>query len=122
MNPLIVAGAGAALFWLFGRNGPNTASMGARVDLPTMRMFHVDWCGHCRDAKPEFTKLLDLNNVGNKPVRFELVNAEENKELAADNGVQSYPTFVLNMPSGAKKEYTGERTADAIKQFVQTAL
>lgn len=88
------------------------------------RMFYVDWCPHCKDAKPDFQKLID--SYGNKtingyPLNIEMVNAEENSELASDNNVKSYPTIILTKNS-VNEVYEGDRTKDAYYNYLNKSL
>ena len=39
------------------------------------RMFHVKWCGHCKDAKPKFIEFMKKN----PNVNAELIDAEDKK-------------------------------------------
>ena len=63
-------------------------------------VFVVDWCPHCTRAKPQVVELqnnLSSNNnkVNNVPVEVNLVDAEENRELAKKFNVNADPTCVL---------------------------
>ena len=91
----------------------------------TLRIFHVDWCPHCKDAVPEFEKLAESNKtVKGKEVEYVKVNPEEteqNKELASKFGVDGYPTIILTT-GGKDITFQGERTAEGMKQFLESNL
>jgi thiol-disulfide isomerase/thioredoxin len=83
-----------------------------------LRMFYVDWCPHCQDAKPEFEKLTKLTEINGKPIKIEMVNGEENAELAKQFNVTGYPTIILSH-AGKNNVYEGERTESALVDFLQ---
>jgi len=64
-------------------------------------LFYVDWCPHCKTAKPQVAELeKQLNNkpVNGKNVVVKQVNCEgtdEERALAKENDVKAYPTIVL---------------------------
>lgn len=82
------------------------------------RMFYVDWCPHCQVAKPEFEKLSKLTEINGKPIKIEMVNAEENTELAKQFNVTSYPTIILTH-SGKNTIYEGDRTEAELTDFIK---
>lgn len=86
------------------------------------RMFYVDWCGHCRNAKPEFDKILGLSEVNGQPVKILKINAEVNQPLAMEFGVNSYPTFILSKSNGENLPYLGLRNADSFKNFLASNI
>ncbi len=101
----------------------------------TLRIFHVDWCGHCKKMVPEFNKLMELPeddhdteekelSIKNKPVKLVKVNPEKSssgEELAKKFNVQGYPTIVLT--SGGKDiHYEGGPSADSLKTFLESNL
>ena len=94
--------------------------------VPTFYFFNVDWCGHCKRAKPEWSKfqeLLDDKNqaeFNGKKVQLRSVNcegSEEEQALAKEYGVEGFPTFILQK-GDEKINYDGPRTFDAMKQWL----
>lgn len=80
----------------------------------------ADWCGHCRKAAPEFEKLqkaspIRLENGGQAVV--EILDADQNKAEMAAHSVKGFPT-ILVMKGSNKTEYPGERTYDAVVDFL----
>ena len=63
------------------------SSSGKKKDC-VIRMFYVDWCGHCKNAKPKFKTFMEQNNntnVNGTTVVVEMVDCEKNdanKQLA----------------------------------------
>lgn len=80
--------------------------------------FYAPWCGHCRAFEPEFHKTAELLEENGLPVTLAKVNAEEEKSLATENGVTSYPTLKL-YSNGFPVEYHGTRTAGDIVNWLQ---
>ena len=80
---------------------------------PQFIMFYVDWCPHCKQAKPEF------ENCKNQSVTFKTVNCEkeENKEFIQGFDIEGYPTFVL-LKDGKKTYYDGERTKAGMEEWL----
>ncbi len=82
-------------------------------------MYYADWCGHCRNTKPEFNKLGSTKTIGGKTVSIVAVNADENKELCEKRNIRGYPTIHLYDPRGELvKEYSGQRDHDSFVQFL----
>lgn len=81
--------------------------------------FHMNGCGHCEAMKPEWAKLSEMGSYkGCEFVDFE----SENVELMKLHKIQGFPT-IKYCPNGVKDingcvTHEGERTADAIKAFV----
>ena len=80
-------------------------------------MFYVDWCGHCKNTKPEFQKLMD---VGIQGVDVKMLNAEkEGEERAKKMNVEGYPTIVLVTKDGNTQTCNTERNVDSWKNWVK---
>ena len=88
----------------------------------SLYFFNVDWCGHCKAAKPEWGKFVSMAKNNKILKRVKLVDAdgddERNSKLLEKFGVSAYPTFVLQK-GGEGIEYQGNRTADGLLSFVQ---
>ena len=81
---------------------------------PVFRMFHVDWCPHCKVAKPEFIK----SKNSHKGVQFKLVNGEADEDAVKAFNVDGYPTFILTK-NGKNTPYEGERTAEGFSTWLK---
>ena len=80
-------------------------------------MFHVDWCGHCKNTKPEFQKLMDKGIQG---VDIKMLNAEkEGEERAKEMNIEGYPTIVLVTKDGNTQTCNAERNVDSWKNWVE---
>ena len=94
-----------------------------RNQVVVLHVFVVDWCPHCTRAKPEVAKLKNElsgnnNKVNNVPVNVNLVNAEENKELARKHNVNAYPTCVLELSNGKTIPFENNVTMDNLQEFL----
>ena len=86
----------------------------------TFTMYYVDWCPHCKTAKPIFTDFMGSGTVtvNGKPVKCMMVNAETNPEAVKDLNVKGYPSFLLSK-GGKIIEFNGPRTADGFMDFLK---
>ena len=83
-------------------------------------LYHAPWCGHCKRLMPEWEKMKAALK-SDPSVKINTINTEENKELAEQAGVKSFPTIFLNKGDGKQITYSGARTADALINFVKNA-
>ena len=82
----------------------------------------ADWCGHCRKAAPEFARLKEASplSLGNgRTVIVEELDADKDKSEIQRLGVKGFPTLMLEKSGGEKIEYPGERTYDAVVEFLR---
>ena len=100
-----------------------------------LAMFYAPWCGYCKKAKPEWEKVARENpnlmtaidcTDGNAKIYGSELSKERalsGKEMAESHKISSFPTirFFKNGLTDAKNyvEYTGERTADAFREFIK---
>jgi thiol-disulfide isomerase/thioredoxin len=98
-----------------------------------LNFFYVDWCPHCKTAKPEVEKLekeLAENNGAlkgtNVKVQVNKINPEENdanRQKAEKNNVNAYPTVVIeDKNGGVKAELETGVTLDNLRDFIKNNL
>ncbi|KAJ0726495.1 putative protein disulfide-isomerase [Helianthus annuus] len=83
--------------------------------------FYAPWCGHCKNLAPEYEKAASVLSSHDPPVALAKVdaNAEENKGLAEQFGVKSFPTIkILKNGGEVVQDYKGPREADGIVQYL----
>ena len=85
----------------------------------TMRMFHVPWCGYCKEAKPHFTQFMNSTNgqtINGRTVNVELIDCEDekNKEEVQqfEKEIEGYPTIILTK-DGQNTHYKGDRSSSS---------
>ena len=92
-----------------------------------MYFFNVDWCGHCKKAKPEWTEFvnkLEKNNnaINGANVEAVSVNGDNEKELTNEYDIKGYPTFILKKSNGESVNYGGARTSNGLYSFLEQNL
>lgn len=79
----------------------------------------ANWCGHCRNAAPEFKKLEDAKTITTKSgqvLKVRILDSDTDKEEVKALDIKGFPTIMARI-SGKTYEYPGERTASAIRQY-----
>jgi thiol-disulfide isomerase/thioredoxin len=82
----------------------------------------AEWCGHCKKAAPEFSKLLGASPITLKDgsqVNVKVLDDAKDKSEIAQYNVKGYPS-VLIVDAGQTTEYPGPRTADGIIEFLNS--
>ena len=93
----------------FPRNG-NLRTIG-----PALLYVNVEWCPHCRAARPLMEKVA---GVLGSVVPVYSVDGDDRADLAQELGVKGFPTIVLITQGGARYLFDQERSLDAITSFV----
>lgn len=101
---------------------PNVVSGTAMSDKQArLVMFYVDWCPHCRKAKPIWQGIHerhDGTSVNDYTVTVESVNCESDKAQAKLYDIDAYPTFKL-IRKDKIYAYRGPIRKDTLEQFLQ---
>ena len=85
--------------------------------------FYADWCRFSNMLKPIFNQAADEIFAASPNVLLARVNCDSSKELAQRFHISKYPTIKLWRNSQqARREYRGERSVDAFKNFVEEQL
>jgi len=93
-----------------------------------LMMFYVDWCPHCKTAKPEWNKLKNEyqdRTINGYVVTFTEINCTEETpdvtELMNQYKIESYPTIKL-VKDGQIIEYDAKPTKETLNEFLNTVL
>lgn len=78
-------------------------------------LYYADWCGHCTHFKPEWEK---LKKMSDSTTIFEEYEDGKDSNIIDANQIAGYPTIQI-VYDGKKIEYVGQRTADAILEFIK---
>jgi len=90
--------------------------------------FHVDWCPHCKAAKPIWNDLkseYQNKTINGYQVIFTEINCSEEtaevEKLMNQYNVEGYPTIKL-LKDGQIIEYDAKPSRDTLTQFLNTVL
>jgi hypothetical protein len=99
-------------------------------------MYHAEWCGHCKTAKPEFAKMCGKDDIGSEDVTivvggkdvvvkaYESTANKDKIDEAKARGIdiKGFPTFVLITTDGSVYNYEGPRKSDEFLKFLNEKL
>ena len=102
----------------FNFNGCTTGSMVSTMtggaETTVINFYKADWCGHCKNFKPEWEKLKELTKgMGN----IKLNMYDEKSDEAKKANIKGWPTIII-IKGGKSEEYQGPRTAEAIMKKI----
>lgn len=82
----------------------------------------AEWCSHCKQAAPEFQKLVDASPITLKNgslANVTMLDADADKDKLAGYKVRGYPTILIN--NGADPiEYPGERSYTGVVEYLNS--
>jgi thiol-disulfide isomerase/thioredoxin len=94
----------------------------------TLMLFYVDWCPHCKTAKPEWESLkadYDGKSMNGYTVNFVEYNctneSAETTQLMDKYNIEGYPTIKL-VKDNQIIEYDAKPTKSTMEQFLNTVL
>jgi len=127
--------ASVLLYRQFSKNNLNetkkfqdVANNGSRMNEITIRMFHVDWCPHCKTSFPEWQAFCDQYNETNVNGYRIVCNRDGDnctndkdptiKGMLENNNITSFPT-VFALKDDKRYDFDSKVTKGALDQFVQ---
>ena len=94
----------------------------------TLMLFYVDWCPHCKTAKPEWESLksqYDGKSINGYTIDFVEYNctneSDEVSQLMDKYNIEGYPTIKL-IKDNQVIEYDAKPTKSTMEQFLNTVL
>jgi thiol-disulfide isomerase/thioredoxin len=91
-------------------------------------LFYVDWCPHCKTAKPEWESLkteYESKSINGYTVNFTEYNctneSAETTQLMDKYSIEGYPTIKL-VKDNQIIEYDAKPTKSTMEQFLNTVL
>jgi thiol-disulfide isomerase/thioredoxin len=95
-----------------------------------LMLFYVDWCPHCKTAKPEWNNLkADIESNANLINGYKVILTEYNCTTESDEitqltqkyKIEGYPTIKL-LKDGQIIEFDAKPTKDTLRQFLESVL
>lgn len=84
---------------------------------PRFVLFHVTWCGYCRDFLPTWKKFKKIN-INNNKIIIEDNDCTDNEEIKIKYNIKSFPTLLL-INDNDIKNFEGERSIEELQKFIQ---
>ena len=101
---------------------------GGEDDIALVEMFSVDWCPHCKKAKPVWKEVKDEYNgkvINGKTVKFVIIDCTKEtadvQKLIKENDIKGYPTVKLKA-DGKSHDFDAKITRPALEQFLKSVL
>lgn len=82
-------------------------------------VFFTDWCGHCKALKPIYSKAADLAYEQGILGALAAVDCGAHYPICKQHNIEGYPTIKHFKNGKFFRDYTKERTTDAIIQFLK---
>lgn len=77
-------------------------------------LYHTNWCGACARFKPTWNQFLSQNNG---TIQTDSIDCD--KDTNACLKIKGYPTIILHKKDGTNIEFTGNRSVEAINDFIK---
>ena len=88
----------------------------------TFTLYYMNGCPHCETLLPDYRQFVASGQIETDGKKTSIRMLEQGDPQAATeleaNNVKGFPTFVLSTAAGNNIEYKGERTIDAMKDFI----
>lgn len=89
-----------------------------------LMLFYVDWCPHCKTAKPIWNNMKEKFNgkmVNNTKLFFKEVNCEKEEKLADKYKIDGFPTIKL-VKDNEIVEFDAKPSEETLTQFINSTL
>ena len=112
----------------YNPNNEHMASGSANSKEAEMLLFYVDWCPHCKTAKPAWEEVkaqYENKTINGYKVIFTEINCTEEtaevEQMMNKYSIEGFPTIKL-LKDGQIVEYDAKPTKDTLNQFLNTVL
>jgi thiol-disulfide isomerase/thioredoxin len=112
----------------FTGNSENDISVASSNKNAELILFAVDWCPHCKTAKPEWENLKasqDGNQINGYTVVFTEYNctkeSDQINQLVSKYKIEGYPTIKL-LKDGQIIDFDAKPTEGTLNEFLNTVL
>lgn len=105
-------------------SGMEMRNEGGEPDMATLYHFGVDWCPHCKKARPiwdEFVKENSNKSFNGVTVNYVYIDCDTDSATADKYGVTGYPTIKLDKGSEVI-EFNSKPSGDTLLAFLQQSL
>lgn len=105
-------------------SGMNIRNDHPNEELVTLYFFGVEWCPHCKHAKPEWDSFVEENKnktFNGKKVNFVNVDCDKDSSLADKYDVSGYPTIKLDTGSNVI-EFKSKPEKNSLTEFLEKSL
>ena len=109
-----------------GSSEQENGSSGSEGNPVEIMLFSVDWCPHCKVARPEWNKTAEsTKSVNGRKVIFTDINCTsetaEVTSLIKQYNIEGYPTIKL-LKDGKVIDFEAKPTEQHLKQFLEQAV
>lgn len=107
----------------------DVANVNTREKPVQIYFFYVDWCPHCKTAKPEWNAFKDdydgktANNQQVECIELNCTDEEDPdvRNKLSDFKIKGYPHVVLVLSDGTRVVFDAKITKASLEQFIQQA-
>ena len=82
--------------------------------MKTVYYFTADWCQPCKRTRP----IVEEMNREQTTAGFQIIDVDDNLDLAKNFNIKSIPTFILFENGIEKNRITGSQTRDQLQGFI----
>jgi thioredoxin 1 len=84
--------------------------------------FWAPWCGPCQQLGPVIEELATELEQENRAVKVGKLNVDQNREIAAEYGIQGIPTVILFQNGEETARFVGSKPKDFYRKEIYKLL
>jgi thiol-disulfide isomerase/thioredoxin len=89
---------------------------------PTIVKYYADWCGHCKNLKPEWDKACAPLKKSTKKFNIAEANEKAIPHINSYSTVPGYPSILYLEKGDKKDQYNGEHNAESLKTWMDAKV